>query len=152
MVDKSEFCIERGAHCNSAEQARCPGSFPRHREGNKKKTESAKKNRRTRRTLLKHRESATQNQTAPRRETTRSPPRLAREMEETAAAAAAAVDPAAEKATSYRYWVREATGDAAPVPAPRKLDAADIAANPAPATLGSAWNQVRFVSLESLGH
>ncbi|CAN6220177.1 unnamed protein product, partial [Urochloa humidicola] len=72
----------------------------------------------------------------------RAPPRLAREMEETAmATAAAAVEPAAEKATSYRYWVREATGDAAPLPAPRKLDAADIAANPAPATLGSAWNQ-----------
>ncbi|CAL5040370.1 unnamed protein product [Urochloa decumbens] len=59
-------------------------------------------------------------------------------MEETAAAAA---EPAAEKATSYRYWVREATGDAAPLPAPRKLDAADVAANPAPGTLGSAWNQ-----------
>ncbi|CAL5040968.1 unnamed protein product [Urochloa decumbens] len=59
-------------------------------------------------------------------------------MEETAAAA---VEPAAEKATSYRYWVREATGDAAPLPAPRKLDAADVAANPAPASLGSAWNQ-----------
>ncbi|WVZ78632.1 hypothetical protein U9M48_026313 [Paspalum notatum var. saurae] len=64
-------------------------------------------------------------------------------MEEaaTAAAAVAAVEPAAEKATSYRYWVREATGDAAPLPAPRKLDAADIAASPAPATLGSVWNQ-----------
>lgn len=71
-------------------------------------------------------------------------------MEETAAAVAA--EPAAEKATSYRYWVRESTGDAAPVPAPRKLDAADIAANPAPATLGSAWNKVRFGSLESLCH
>ncbi|OEL33550.1 hypothetical protein BAE44_0005434 [Dichanthelium oligosanthes] len=59
-------------------------------------------------------------------------------MEETATAA---VDPAAEKATSYRYWVREATGDAAPLPAPRKLDAADLAANPAQATLGSVWNQ-----------
>ncbi|RLM54884.1 hypothetical protein C2845_PM10G21250 [Panicum miliaceum] len=58
-------------------------------------------------------------------------------MEDTAAA----VEPAAEKATSYRYWVREATGDAAPLPAPRKLDAADLAANPAPATLGSVWNQ-----------
>lgn len=68
-------------------------------------------------------------------------------MEETAtaAAAAAAVEPAAEKATSYRYWVRESTGDAAPLPAPRKLDAADLAANPAPTTLGSVWNQVRFV-------
>uniref|UniRef100_A0A0E0AE17 Activator of Hsp90 ATPase AHSA1-like N-terminal domain-containing protein n=1 Tax=Oryza glumipatula TaxID=40148 RepID=A0A0E0AE17_9ORYZ len=55
-------------------------------------------------------------------------------MEETAAAAA-------EKATSYRYWVREATGDAAPLPAPRKIDAADLAAKPAPTTLGSVWNK-----------
>jgi len=63
-------------------------------------------------------------------------------MEETATAtAAAAAESAAEKATSYRYWVREATGDAAPLPAPRKLDAADLAANLAPATLGSVWNQ-----------
>ena len=31
---------------------------------------------------------------------------------------------AAEKASSYRYWVREATGDAAPLPVPRKLDTA----------------------------
>ena len=66
-------------------------------------------------------------------------------MEETATAAAAAAESAAEKATSYRYWVREATGDMAPLPAPRKLDAADLAANPAPATLGSVWNQVRLV-------
>lgn len=56
-------------------------------------------------------------------------------MEETAAAAA-------EKATSYSYWVREATGDAAPLPAPRKIDAADLAAKPAPTTLGSVWNKV----------
>ncbi|BAF20416.1 uncharacterized protein [Oryza sativa Japonica Group] len=55
-------------------------------------------------------------------------------MEETAAAAA-------EKATSYSYWVREATGDAAPLPAPRKIDAADLAAKPAPTTLGSVWNK-----------
>ncbi|TVU07692.1 hypothetical protein EJB05_41057, partial [Eragrostis curvula] len=61
-----------------------------------------------------------------------------REMEE-AATATAAEAPAAEKATSYRYWVREATGEAAPLPAPRKLDAADLAAKPT--TLGSVWNQ-----------
>ena len=64
-------------------------------------------------------------------------------MEEEASATAVA----AEKTTSYRYWVREATGDAAPLPAPRKLDAADLAANPTPATLGSVWNQVRSLSL-----
>jgi hypothetical protein len=56
-------------------------------------------------------------------------------MEETAAAATA------EKASSYRYWVREATGDAAPLPVPRKLDpAANGNGNPPP--LGSVWNQV----------
>ena len=56
-------------------------------------------------------------------------------MEETAAAAPA------EKASSYRYWVREATGDAAPLPVPRKLDpAANGNGNPPP--LGSVWNQV----------
>ncbi|GJM97510.1 hypothetical protein PR202_ga14442 [Eleusine coracana subsp. coracana] len=63
-------------------------------------------------------------------------------MEEAATATAAeAPAPATEKTTSYRYWVREATGDAAPLPAPRKLDAADLVANAAPATLGSVWNQ-----------
>lgn len=62
-------------------------------------------------------------------------------MEETATAAAAA-----EKASSYRYWVREATGDAAPLPVPRKLDATAAAAangNGNPPPLGSVWNQVR---------
>lgn len=72
-----------------------------------------------------------------RRQAARSSPpsRWGAEMEETAAAAA-------EKATSYSYWVREATGDAAPLPAPRKIDAADLAAKPAPTTLGSVWNKV----------
>jgi hypothetical protein len=60
-------------------------------------------------------------------------------MEDTAAAAA-------EKASSYRYWVREATGDAAPLPVPRKLDPAAAAANGNgngnPPPLGSVWNQV----------
>jgi len=56
-------------------------------------------------------------------------------MEETAAVAATA-----EKASSYRYWVREATGDAAPLPVPRKLDtAANGNGNPPP--VGSVWNQ-----------
>jgi len=40
----------------------------------------------------------------------------------TTAAAAAAATATSEKASSYRYWVREATGDAAPLPVPRKLD------------------------------
>nr|CAB3448815.1 unnamed protein product [Digitaria exilis] len=60
-------------------------------------------------------------------------------MEDTAAAAEAK----AEKASSYRYWVREATGDAAPLPVPRKLDPAAAAANGNgnPPPLGSVWNQ-----------
>nr|CAD1827887.1 unnamed protein product [Ananas comosus var. bracteatus] len=59
--------------------------------------------------------------------------------EDGAGAAAAAV--AEEKQASYRYWVREAKQDAAPLPVPRKLDPADIP-NPRPATaLGSVWNQ-----------
>ena len=54
------------------------------------------------------------------------------EMEETA-----------EKASSYRYWVREATGDAAPLPVPRKLDpVANGNGNGNPPPLGSVWNQV----------
>jgi hypothetical protein len=64
----------------------------------------------------------------------------AREMEETATAAPA------EKASSYRYWVREKSGDAAPLPAPRKLDPAAATANGSgngnPPPLGSVWNQV----------
>ncbi|KAL6603267.1 hypothetical protein ACP70R_043628 [Stipagrostis hirtigluma subsp. patula] len=63
-------------------------------------------------------------------------------MEEAATVTATQEPAAAEKATSYRYWVREATGDAAPLPAPRKLGPADVAAaNPAPTTLGSVWNK-----------
>ncbi|CAN6271377.1 unnamed protein product [Urochloa humidicola] len=61
-------------------------------------------------------------------------------MEDTAAAAAAAAT--GEKASSYRYWVREATGDAAPLPVPRKLDpAANSNGNANPPPLGSVWNQ-----------
>ena len=61
-------------------------------------------------------------------------------MEEEKAAAAGA----AEK-SSYRYWVREATGDAAPLPMPRKLNPSAAAngggSGNAPRTLGSVWNQ-----------
>ncbi|KAL6629184.1 hypothetical protein ACP70R_028949 [Stipagrostis hirtigluma subsp. patula] len=66
-------------------------------------------------------------------------------MEETATATAAAAGVAGEKTSSYRYWVREATGDAAPLPVPRKLDPAAAAANgngnANPPPLGSVWNQ-----------
>ena len=76
-------------------------------------------------------------------------------MEDTAAAPAPA-----EKASSYRYWVREATGDAAPLPVPRKLDPAAAAANGNgngnPPPLGSVWNQVspppRLVSSSPFFH
>ncbi|KAH0906728.1 hypothetical protein HID58_038555, partial [Brassica napus] len=44
-----------------------------------------------------------------------------------------------KKEGSYRYWVREATADAAPPPQPQKLTNNDVASN-APA-LGSLWNQ-----------
>jgi hypothetical protein len=46
-------------------------------------------------------------------------------MEDTAAAATAPE----EKASSYRYWVQEATGDAAPLPVLRKLYPAAAVAN-----------------------
>ncbi|CAF2106690.1 hypothetical protein Bca4012_092374 [Brassica carinata] len=45
-----------------------------------------------------------------------------------------------KKEGSYRYWVREATADAAPPPQPRKLTNNDVVASNAPA-LGSLWNQ-----------
>ncbi|XP_010536991.1 PREDICTED: uncharacterized protein LOC104811843 isoform X2 [Tarenaya hassleriana] len=46
-------------------------------------------------------------------------------------------------ASSYRYWVREATADAAPPPLPRKLNPHDIAHSDSsnPPALGSLWNR-----------
>lgn len=47
------------------------------------------------------------------------------------------------ESVSYRYWVREATGDAAPAPVPRKLSPQDVVPeSQSPATLGSVWNKV----------
>jgi len=46
-----------------------------------------------------------------------------------------------QQQTSYTYWVREAREDAAPLPVPRKLSAADISKQPQSTTLGSVWNQ-----------
>ncbi|KAG5242935.1 Chaperone binding,ATPase activator [Salix suchowensis] len=40
---------------------------------------------------------------------------------------------------SYRYWVREATADAAPLPLPKKLSPQDHL-HSQPNNLGSAWN------------
>lgn len=46
-----------------------------------------------------------------------------------------------ESASSYTYWVRETTQDAAPLPIPKKLTSEDL--NNQPQThLGSAWNRV----------
>ena len=54
-----------------------------------------------------------------------------------------------KKEGSYRYWVREATSDAAPPPLPQKLTNNDVVAPNAPA-LGSLWNQVLLYSFSSL--
>jgi hypothetical protein len=68
-------------------------------------------------------------------------------MEETAAVAAATetvTETGTPEKSSYRYWVRQATGEAAPLPVPRKLDpsAANGIGNPnAAPSLGSVWNQ-----------
>lgn len=45
--------------------------------------------------------------------------------------------------SSYRYWVRSATEQAAPPPVPRKLTPQDIlsASQNQPSSLGSAWNK-----------
>lgn len=50
-----------------------------------------------------------------------------------------------KEGSSYRYWVREATADAAPPPLPQKLSNNDVALNTAPASLGSLWNRVCFL-------
>ncbi|CAM0947043.1 unnamed protein product [Alopecurus aequalis] len=70
-------------------------------------------------------------------------------MEETAAATVTETEnapvAATEEKSSYRYWVRKATDEAAPAPVPRKLDAAAAAVangtGNAPGALGSVWNQ-----------
>lgn len=47
-----------------------------------------------------------------------------------------------KESMSYRYWVREATGEAAPAPVPRKLTPQDVVSDSrSPATLGSVWNK-----------
>ncbi|KAL2896623.1 hypothetical protein RDABS01_038407 [Bienertia sinuspersici] len=43
--------------------------------------------------------------------------------------------------SSYTYWVREATSDAAPLPLPKKLSSHDISNKPSQTPLlGSVWN------------
>lgn len=53
-----------------------------------------------------------------------------------------------QQGSSYTYWVRQVTEEAAPLPVPRKLSSQDIlSAQSQPATLGSLWNRVFFPSL-----
>lgn len=49
-----------------------------------------------------------------------------------------------KESASYTYWVREVTGDAAPLPVPRKLSSEDISGLSHPPNLGSVWNRVFF--------
>ena len=45
--------------------------------------------------------------------------------------------------SSYRYWVRETTTEAAPLTVPKKLSVEDLAKQPPQsAALGSVWNRV----------
>ncbi|KAF8093832.1 hypothetical protein N665_0377s0042 [Sinapis alba] len=46
-----------------------------------------------------------------------------------------------KEGSSYRYWVREATPDAAPPPLPQKLTNNDVVAAPNAPSLGSLWNK-----------
>lgn len=44
---------------------------------------------------------------------------------------------------NYRYWVRQVTDEAAPLPVPRKLSQQDLSTQSQPSTqLGSVWNRV----------
>ncbi|XP_015868570.2 uncharacterized protein LOC107405999 [Ziziphus jujuba] len=59
-----------------------------------------------------------------------------------AKAAAAALSEKGQGTSSYTYWVREVTKDAAPLPVPRKLTPHDIISSQSqPPTLGSVWNR-----------
>ncbi|KAH7527791.1 hypothetical protein FEM48_Zijuj05G0003900 [Ziziphus jujuba var. spinosa] len=59
-----------------------------------------------------------------------------------AEAAAAALSEKGQGTSSYTYWVREVTKDAAPLPVPRKLTPHDIISSQSqPPTLGSVWNR-----------
>lgn len=56
--------------------------------------------------------------------------------------AAVSAENTASESSSYTYWVREASLDAAPLPAPKKIDPADLCNQPSQTHLGSAWNRV----------
>lgn len=48
-----------------------------------------------------------------------------------------------EEKSSYTYWVRKVTEDAAPLPMPHKLTSEDVPPSQSQSsTLGSAWNRV----------
>lgn len=47
-----------------------------------------------------------------------------------------------KQTSSYRYWVRETTADAAPLPVPKKLSDGDLSKQPSQnSSLGSVWNK-----------
>ncbi|GMH13395.1 hypothetical protein Nepgr_015236 [Nepenthes gracilis] len=46
-----------------------------------------------------------------------------------------------KQASSYRYWVREATADATPLPVPKMLSTEDLSNIPSQPSLGSVWNR-----------
>lgn len=63
-------------------------------------------------------------------------------MENGVGVVSAASENQEQQGASYKYWVREATADAAPLPVPKKLSPDDILSNKSqPATLGSVWNR-----------
>ncbi|KAJ8552792.1 hypothetical protein K7X08_020185 [Anisodus acutangulus] len=61
-----------------------------------------------------------------------------------ATAGVSSADKQNEATSSYTYWVRGATQDAAPLPVPKKLTSEDLnnQANNPQTHLGSAWNRV----------
>uniref|UniRef100_A0A7C8ZUP3 Activator of Hsp90 ATPase AHSA1-like N-terminal domain-containing protein n=1 Tax=Opuntia streptacantha TaxID=393608 RepID=A0A7C8ZUP3_OPUST len=46
-----------------------------------------------------------------------------------------------KQTSSYRYWVRETTADAAPLPVPKKLSDDDVSKQPSQNSIGSVWNK-----------
>ncbi|KAL6575300.1 hypothetical protein OROMI_012585 [Orobanche minor] len=56
--------------------------------------------------------------------------------------ATVSTEKAATESASYTYWVREVSCDAAPLPAPKKIDPADLCNQTSQTHLGSAWNRL----------
>ncbi|XP_027358472.1 uncharacterized protein LOC113867381 [Abrus precatorius] len=58
-----------------------------------------------------------------------------------------------QQGASYTYWVRKITGDAAPLPVPRKLTPEEVPpCQSQPATIGSAWNRAGTWEEKSLNN